>query len=102
MNNFRQRWQKSRRVCPGGGIFFAVTIWLITSATQCASGAASDFTDCASGYGGDESESFASGANDVVVVQQNDGSLKSTTINVQVRTFLIATFYGLNLTHHFH
>ena len=36
-------------------------------------------------YAGDESESFASGANDVVVVQQNDGSLKSTAINVQVR-----------------
>ena len=36
-------------------------------------------------YAGDESESFASGANDVVVVQQSDGSLKSTAINVQVR-----------------
>ena len=36
-------------------------------------------------YAGDESEAFASGANDVVVVQQSDGSLKSTAINVQVR-----------------
>ena len=86
MNNFRQKRHKSRQ----SGIFFAfVTIWLITSAL-CASETNATTTDdseenCANGYGGDESESFASGANDVVVVQQNDGSLKSTTINVQVR-----------------
>ena len=36
---------------------------------------------------GDDSEAFGSGANDIVVVQQSDGSLKSTAITVQV-TFL--------------
>ena len=41
---------------------------------------------CASGYAGDDLEAFASGANDVVVVQQTDGSLKSTPIHVQVRS----------------
>ena len=41
---------------------------------------------CAKGFAGDEAESFGSGANDIVVVKQSDGSLKSTAINVQVRS----------------
>ena len=39
---------------------------------------------CAKGFAGDESESFASGANDIIVVEQDDGTLKSTILNVQV------------------
>ena len=39
---------------------------------------------CAKGFAGDESESFASGANDIIVVEQVDGTLKSTILNVQV------------------
>ena len=39
---------------------------------------------CARGFAGDESESFASGANDIIVVEQDDGTLKSTILNVQV------------------
>ena len=39
---------------------------------------------CAKGFEGDDTESFASGANDIIVVEQNDGTLKSTILNVQV------------------
>merc|ERR1712066_1222043 len=72
MDNFRRRHH-----------LFFVTICLISLFLWSALGS----QDCASGYAGDDSESFGSGANDVVVVQQSDGSLKSTAINVQVGKF---------------
>ena len=40
---------------------------------------------CKNGYAGDENESFASGANDIIVVKQSDGTLLSTNVSVQVR-----------------
>ena len=40
---------------------------------------------CASsGSGGDNTEYLRSGANDIVVVEQDDGTLKSTILHVQV------------------
>ena len=39
---------------------------------------------CKNGYAGDENESFASGANDIIVVKQSDGTLLSTNVTVQV------------------
>ena len=39
---------------------------------------------CKSGYAGDENESFASGANDIIVVKQNNETLMSTNVSVQV------------------
>ena len=40
---------------------------------------------CKNGYAGDENESFASGANDIIVVKQSNGTLLSTNVSVQVR-----------------
>ena len=37
-----------------------------------------------SGSGGDNTEYLRSGANDIVVVEQDDGTLKSTILHVQV------------------
>ena len=45
-----------------------------------------DFS-CPSGYIGSNSNALNSGANDVIVVTQKDGSLKSTRISVQVGKF---------------
>ena len=39
---------------------------------------------CARGYADDDTEALASGANDIIVVQQRDGTLKSTQVQVQV------------------
>ena len=39
---------------------------------------------CAKGFEGDDTESFASGANDIILVEQKDGSLKSTILNLHV------------------
>ena len=47
---------------------------------------------CARGFAGDESESFASGANDIIVVEQDDGTLKSTILNVQVNSVELQEF----------
>ena len=43
---------------------------------------------CAKGFENDDSESFASGANDIIVVEQDDGTLKSTILNVQALSVL--------------
>ena len=40
---------------------------------------------CRFGYSGDNSEAFNSGANDIIVARQSDGTMKSTPIIVQVR-----------------
>lgn len=61
---------------------FLKTICILTFPFVFANG--SDVGSCAPGFAGDETESFGSGANDVIVVKQTDGSLKSTPINVQV------------------
>lgn len=44
---------------------------------------------CKNGYAGDDNESFASGANDIIVVRQSDGSLLSTNVTVQVELLKI-------------
>ena len=77
--NWRNAWQNRRRkkAHTKTALEFAVKNVLFWVKIWC--------TWCKSLYAGDESEAFASGANDVVVVQQSDGSLKSTAINVQVR-----------------
>ena len=46
---------------------------------------------CAKGFEGDDTESFASGANDIILVEQKDGSLKSTILNLHV-SFVIYFF----------
>ena len=86
MNNFRLQNEAGR--CSRGVLtnFFVVTVICLISSQQSVLGSESG-SSCASGYAGDETESFASGANDVVVVQQSDGSLKSTAINVQIGKF---------------
>jgi len=86
MNNFRLQNNNRFNHCSVLTIFLVTLICLLS--TQCVLGSSSEQDgSCSSGYAGDESESFASGANDVVVVQQSDGSLKSTAINVQIGKF---------------
>ena len=55
-------------------ILFLLTIWHGIQAKE----------TCKNGYAGDENESFASGANDIIVVKQSDGTLLSTNVTVQV------------------
>ena len=55
-------------------ILFLLTFWQGIQAKE----------TCKNGYAGDENESFASGANDIIVVKQSDGTLLSTNVTVQV------------------
>ena len=62
-----------------------LTVLLVIFSTFFGQNLAGFDRSCARGFAGDDSESFGSGANDIVVVKQEDGTLKSTAVNVQVR-----------------